>query len=768
VLVPTETVWRKVPLRWPDAPTSKAEGKALAAMLEYQVADVHFFAAEGTDLTRPMALKGAADASETEAAGMEARAFPGADCEFVWNAQLAEPVTACGAAGMCPALVQGFAESRSFGERTGQRRWHLLLLARRSWLHPGPRFIARGLNARCMPGNEVECEHVLWVASKRDDSGRRAARWASHIWRRGSVPIWWEQRIEKAVGEAEIYVRDNPTRGAGAYFEHIFKRYETLAVAPVESTGAATRTAVTGYTCINLLRCAEGRAEVQLTEYFQQAVREARKAMNAHRSTSVGELGVVAVGGSGDSDGEADNSSVAGASQRAIEVVNFDWHATVKQMGEDGAVEGMWERLQPHVASSGFSMGEVRMPATPGGAPEVTLDRKQCGFLRFNCADSLDRTNLGGFYAGLQTLVAMCKALDLDIAPAKANASNGLPAGWEMRMHEGKPFYIDHNTKTTTWTHPFADEQGAPSGADDGDGAGVDLADGRENLWAVYEDVLLEARKEVSAGTRRFKESVSPQLLSALAEIHVNQGDVHAAVYTGTKAQHSRSMHVLSAERPRGGQRANKAANAAISIQRRIVNMAQDSGRLLQQEAFLGARPMHAPLAACRRLLCRYVRPRLCSLAARRRSRCCWARQRPGSTVACGCALRRTTRPSQSSPSACRGPPQFERSCSRSREVGLTPPRPRLSTLRRATRSTRSRRSPAACVFPARQTARRSGCRLRPARARSDPQRGSATSATTLGSLVAAQARAAGGSTGRLLAALCSYVSVAPRAACRR
>ena len=41
-------------------------------------------------------------------------------------------------------------------------------------------------------------------------------------------------------------------------------------------------------------------------------------------------------------------------------------------------------------------------------------------------------------------------------APAMAPATAPLPPGWEMSSTpEGKIFYIDHNTKTTTWTHPL-------------------------------------------------------------------------------------------------------------------------------------------------------------------------------------------------------------------------------------------------------------------------------------------------------------------------
>ena len=37
-----------------------------------------------------------------------------------------------------------------------------------------------------------------------------------------------------------------------------------------------------------------------------------------------------------------------------------------------------------------------------------------------------------------------------------------LPEGWEMRATpEGKIFYVDHNTKTTTWKHPRAQQRAA-------------------------------------------------------------------------------------------------------------------------------------------------------------------------------------------------------------------------------------------------------------------------------------------------------------------
>lgn len=60
-------------------------------------------------------------------------------------------------------------------------RFALALVARRSRLHPGTRYIARGLNDACSPGNEVECEQIVWrldaqpIPSAREAAANAAA-----------------------------------------------------------------------------------------------------------------------------------------------------------------------------------------------------------------------------------------------------------------------------------------------------------------------------------------------------------------------------------------------------------------------------------------------------------------------------------------------------------------------------------------------------------------------------------------------------------------
>ena len=55
--------------------------------------------------------------------------------------------------------LQGVVESRSLSDTQGTR-YTMVLFSRRSRLHPGMRYIARGLNSLASPGNEIECEQV--------------------------------------------------------------------------------------------------------------------------------------------------------------------------------------------------------------------------------------------------------------------------------------------------------------------------------------------------------------------------------------------------------------------------------------------------------------------------------------------------------------------------------------------------------------------------------------------------------------------------------
>lgn len=104
-------------------------------------------------------------------------------------------------------------------------------------------------------------------------------------------------------------------------------------------------------------------------------------------------------------------------SDSIVTVVNYDWHATTKAIGEPKTIEGLWNLLRNPMADIGVGLGEWRPPGgengvenlPPGavknaglGAGVYKVNVRQSGVVRYNCADSLDRTNAASFFGAVQ------------------------------------------------------------------------------------------------------------------------------------------------------------------------------------------------------------------------------------------------------------------------------------------------------------------------------------------------------------------------------
>ncbi|KAG0466226.1 hypothetical protein HPP92_017806, partial [Vanilla planifolia] len=440
----------------------------------------------------------------------------------------------------------GFAECRIFGN--SGLRGVVALLARRSRLHPGTRYLARGLNACSSTGNEVECEQLVWLVQKAGEP----VPFSSYIWRRGTIPIWWGADLKLTAAEAEIYVSaQDPYRGSELYYERLSRRYKAQ-----RSDLTALRqkkTPLVPIICVNLLRNGEGKSETILVDHFKESIKVVR------------------------STGKLPNTW--------IQLINYDWHATVKSKGEQQTIEGIWKHLKAPTISVGFSEGNyypirqhlkgcrglvICVSEFDGG---FCLNSLQNGVIRYNCADSLDRTNAASFFGALQVFVEQCKRLgftldnDTLFGFTSANRygeygkygrdSGTLPPGWEERRDAvtGKPFYIDHNTRTTTWEHPCQDEP-----------------------W-----------KRFDLSFDQFKNSTLLTPVNQLADLFLLAGDIHATLYTGSKAMHSQILNIFNDD---GGKfsKFSAAQNVKITVQRRFKNIVVDSTRQKQLEMLLGIR----------------------------------------------------------------------------------------------------------------------------------------------------------------------------------
>ncbi|TQD80193.1 hypothetical protein C1H46_034247 [Malus baccata] len=521
----TESQWIKIQLQNPQ-PQGKGEEKNVNELTDLDINGKHYFC-DARDITRP---------------------FPSRMClrepddEFVWNAWFSMPFKNIGLPQHCVTLLQGFAECRSFGT-LGKVKGIVALIARRSRLHPGTRYLARGLNSCFSTGNEVECEQLVWIP-RRDG---QTVPFNTYVWRRGTIPIWWGAELKITAAEAEIYVSDrDPYKGSSEYYQRLSKRYDARNF-DVAVGGSQNRKAFVPIVCINLLRSGEGKSECILVQHFE-------KSLNYIKST--GKLPYT-----------------------RIQLINYDWHASIKLRGEQQTIEGLWKHLKAPTISIGISEGDFlpsreRIKDCRGeiiynddfeGA--FCLRSRQNGVIRFNCADSLDRTNAASYFGSLQVFVEQCRrlciSLDSDLAFGYQSMSTyggytaPLPPGWEKRSDAvtGKTFYIDHNTRTTTWTHPCPDEP-----------------------WKRFDMAFEE-----------FKRSTILSPVSQLADIFLLAGDIHATLYTGSKAMHSQILSIFNDDAGKFKQ-FSAAQNMKITLQRRYKNAVVDSSRQKQLEIFLGMR----------------------------------------------------------------------------------------------------------------------------------------------------------------------------------
>jgi hypothetical protein len=347
--------------------------------------------------------------------------------------------------------------------------------------------------------------------------------------------------------EAEIYVSDRePYKGSSQYYQRLSKRYDARSSDIAVGEGQKKKPSVL-IACINLLRNGTGKSEALLVHHFE-------KSLSYIKST--GKLPYT-----------------------RIHLINYDWHASVKLNGEQQTIEGLWKLLKAPTVAVGISEGDY-LPSrqrlndcrgeiiyTDDFAGAFCLRSHQNGVLRFNCADSLDRTNAASYFGALQCFVEQCRrlaiSLDSDLTYGYQSVNNyggytaPLPPGWEKRSDAvtGKTYYIDHNTRTTTWKHPCPDKP-----------------------WKRF-DMSFE----------EFKSSTILSPLSQLANLFLLAGDIHATLYTGSKAMHSQILSIFNEEAGKFKQ-FSVAQNFQITLQRRYKNVLVDSSRQKQLEMFLGLR----------------------------------------------------------------------------------------------------------------------------------------------------------------------------------
>lgn len=170
----------------------------------------------------------------------------------------------------------------------------------------------------------------------------------SERWRRGSIPIRWKTVLSSKLASPKHRVDKDYFKGTAEYFMGLKNRFG-------EDTTIR---------CVSLLQTNSEHSESQIKEFF-------KKAMNRLYESGV------------------DN----------VFLTPFDLN---HHLHEDGSGEAMMDFLS-YVGPLGDGDG-----FTSGNLPNEVLSN-QNGLMRFNCADSLDRTNLATFYYAMKMTADWCK-----------------------------------------------------------------------------------------------------------------------------------------------------------------------------------------------------------------------------------------------------------------------------------------------------------------------------------------------------------------------
>lgn len=423
-----------------------------------------------------------------------------------WSYHLREPFSACSLATACSVLVRGFAGERVCTLKDGIEL-HFVLLGRQSNVNPGPRYLGRGLNSANGAGNDHYYEYILWKYH-----GADTVTFTRHSILRGTIPVHWTTQMSMSLSEpAMIFSTDKAEvlRGSAAYFDHTFQKLKHVML--LDTNGRST--ANPQLRCINLLRLNPQNGEDVLARHFLDAVRTADPVVKQKFP-----------GGN-------------------LDLVHVDWLNLIKEYGIDVATSTFWE------ASMGFlgtasgaedSMMTVGMLRRTG---EVDRLITQSRFVRVNCADSLDRTNLGCFFTCLQLSIAMLITQRIPYASFQdCPPVPGLDASEEIAQEGG-----------------YAAAYAPVSGA-------------RQMVPKPFVNTWNEARDP-----RR----IPPVVMRALAELFVHNGDCVAMLYTNSAAMHGNILRGVCGMRLQGH-------NAVIATQRKFENVFEDRKKLRSIELLLG------------------------------------------------------------------------------------------------------------------------------------------------------------------------------------
>ncbi|XP_074269203.1 phosphatidylinositol-3-phosphatase SAC1 [Silene latifolia] len=334
------------------------------------------------------------------------------DSRFVWNSYLTEAVRMrCKNNIWTVALVHGhFKQMRMsiFG-----RDFSVTLISRRSRHFAGTRYLKRGVNDKGRVANDVETEQIVLD----EDAGSCKGKMSSVVQMRGSIPLFWSQEASRFSPKPDIILqRYDPTYEATKlHFEDLAERYGNPIIV------------------LNLIKTVEKRPrEMMLRREFASAVTYLNEILSAEKhlkfihwdfhkfaktktANVLGVLGVVASAAL-DMTGFYYSGRPFVVKKRAAQLSRTttlrdasisDLRANSEGLSRSASTNEMFNPVSNKEKESDLSQ-QSRKRSYMG--PET---RFQCGVLRTNCIDCLDRTNVAQYAYGLEALSRQLQAMEM-------------------------------------------------------------------------------------------------------------------------------------------------------------------------------------------------------------------------------------------------------------------------------------------------------------------------------------------------------------------
>mmetsp|Transcript_3250 Transcript_3250/g.5057 ORF Transcript_3250/g.5057 Transcript_3250/m.5057 type:complete len:1088 (-) Transcript_3250:150-3413(-) len=372
---------------------------------------------------------------------------------FVWNAFALKPLLNCATSespmdAWCMPMVHGYIQQRNMRLANGISL-RFLLIARRSRLFAGTRYLRRGVDALGSVANEVESEQIFISSTP---SPGNVPRVTSVVQCRGSIPLFWSHTNLYAPKPDVQLEEDKQARqkAAQAHFENLFLRYGfninvLNLVKQAESKGELMLGKTFRETCIDLNREFEEMQESYLREHCAEggSTMSLLPPVNfiAYDFLNKAKAQHIAATESGPTSPDTPNvfrdlnricegifptigfyvdpppSNVASCTKpQDQEFLKFPIFAMKKSANRIGIdIQDVDELLVSDMGESNVILSTQSGPGVGTGSP---IGLYQNGVMRTNCMDCLDRTNVAQFCFARVAIPRQLRALGLNLTPS--------------------------------------------------------------------------------------------------------------------------------------------------------------------------------------------------------------------------------------------------------------------------------------------------------------------------------------------------------------